>query len=187
MNRASVGSWARVEPGAGELIGGLIRLAETRELEQHVLAELRVLLEEAFAGDFSEHDWQHALGGTHALAYEDDELVGHGSVVPRQLVHDGRPLRTGYVEGMAVRPDRRRRGHGAAVMSALEDVIRARYEVGALAATDEAVPFYRGRGWIRWTGPTDPDGEGAVYMLAAAEDVNPAGMLVADWREGELW
>jgi aminoglycoside 2'-N-acetyltransferase I len=166
---------------------GLVRMAETSALDQRVLGELRALLEDAFAGDFSDHDWQHALDGTHALAYEDGELVGHGSVVPRELVHDGRRLRTGYIEAMAVRADRRRRGHGAAVMTALEGMIRARYELGALAATDEAIGFYAGRGWIQWQGPTEPDGAGAVYVLAAAAGVDPAGTLAADWREGDAW
>src|SRR5436305_1008992 len=110
------GTWEPNEPrkrrvsGRGrqaKLMDGLMRMAETSALDQHVLGELRALLEEAFAGEFSDHDWQHAVGGTHALAYEDGELVGHGSVVPRELVHDGRPLRTGYVEAMAVRADRR--------------------------------------------------------------------------------
>src|SRR3712207_8893328 len=44
----------------------------------------------------------------------------------------------GYVEGVAVRPDRRGRGHAAAVMSALERVVRSAYELGALGTTDEA-------------------------------------------------
>jgi aminoglycoside 2'-N-acetyltransferase I len=36
-----------------------------------------------------------------------DELVGHGAVVMRRLLHDAQALRTGYVEGVAVRADRR--------------------------------------------------------------------------------
>ena len=40
----------------------------------------------------------------------------------RRLLHDGQALR--YVEAVAVRLDRRRRGHGDVVMEALECVIR---------------------------------------------------------------
>ena len=42
----------------------------------------------------------------------------------RRLLHDGQALRNGYVEAVAVRLDRRRRGHGDVVMEALECVIR---------------------------------------------------------------
>lgn len=40
----------------------------------------------------------------------------------RRLLHDGRALRTGYVEGIAIRADRCRRGHSAVIMAALERV-----------------------------------------------------------------
>ena len=60
----------------------------------------------------------------HALVWEDGELVGHAALVQRRLLHGGRALRAGYVEGVGVRPDRQRRGHGAALMAALERVLR---------------------------------------------------------------
>jgi aminoglycoside 2'-N-acetyltransferase I len=164
-----------------------IRVAHTAELDAALLAAVRQLLEDAFAGDFSEHDWQHALGGVHALAYADGSLVGHGSVVERTLTYDGRPLRTGYVEGMAVRADRRREGHGAAIMDALEHVIRDRFELGALASTEQALPFYAARGWVRWRGHTVPDGEAAVHVLPTSVAIDPAGELACDLRAGDLW
>jgi hypothetical protein len=34
-----------------------------------------------------------------------------------------------------------------AMMDALERVIRGAYDLGALGATDEAIPSYEGRGW----------------------------------------
>jgi hypothetical protein len=30
-------------------------------------------------------DWEHALGGIHALAYEDGVLIGHASVIQPRL------------------------------------------------------------------------------------------------------
>ena len=48
----------------------------------------------------TDQDWEHALGGVHAVAWLDGEVVGHASVVQRRLLHDGRALRTGYVEGV---------------------------------------------------------------------------------------
>jgi aminoglycoside 2'-N-acetyltransferase I len=163
-----------------------IRVAATAELDTDTLAAIRALLEDVFAGDFTEHDWHHCLGGVHALAYDGDRLVGHGSLVERRLSCDGQELRTGYVEGLGVLAAVRGRGFGAAVMRPLEERIRDGCALGALGATDEAVPFYERRGWVKWTGPTDPDGEGAVYVLPV-EPIDLTGTLVADWREGDVW
>jgi GNAT superfamily N-acetyltransferase len=107
-----------------------------------------------FEGDLSAEDWEHALGGIHALVWDGEELIGHASVVQRRLLHGGRALRAGYVEGVGVRADRRGRGHGAGLMAALERVIAGAYDLGALGATDAAADFYVARGWRRWTGPT---------------------------------
>jgi aminoglycoside 2'-N-acetyltransferase I len=102
----------------------------------------------------TDHDWEHALGGVHALVWEGADLMGHASVIQRRLLHGGRALRTGYVEGVGVRADRRGRGHGAAMMDALETVVRGAYELGALGATGEAAAFYAARGWMLWRGPS---------------------------------
>jgi aminoglycoside 2'-N-acetyltransferase I len=133
----------------------------------------------------------------HALAWEDGELVGHASVIQRRLLHGGRALRAGYVEGVGVRPDRQRRGHGAALMMALDPIVRGGYELGALGATDEAVPLYASHGWRRWKGRLSaltprgvehtPDEEGAVYVLEVAFPLDLAGELTCDWRDGDVW
>lgn len=49
------------------------------------------LLDEAFPDDeaYTDEDHEHALGGVHALVWEGPELIGHGSVVMRRLLHDG--------------------------------------------------------------------------------------------------
>jgi len=59
------------------------------------LGAARALLEEVFRGNLSDDDWEHALGGVHALVWEDGELVGHAALVQRRLLHGGRALRTG--------------------------------------------------------------------------------------------
>jgi aminoglycoside 2'-N-acetyltransferase I len=145
----------------------------------------------------TEHDWEHSLGGVHAIAWEGDDLVGHAAVIQRRLLHGGRALRTGYVEGMAVRGDRRRRGHAAAMMEALERVVRGAYELGALGATDEGARFYAGRGWKQWQGPTSAltpagvvrtaDDDGAVYVMPGAAALDLTAGLTCDWREGDAW
>jgi aminoglycoside 2'-N-acetyltransferase I len=174
-----------------------LRLAHTADLDPATLAELRMLLENVFAGDFDEHDWEHALGGIHAIAREGPEVVGHASVVQRRLLYGGRALRAGYVEGVGVRADRRRRGYGRALMSALDRVILGGYDLGALGTTDDAVALYESLGWHRWLGPTaalTPDGivrtadeDGAVYVRPAAVRLDPSAELTCDWRDGSLW
>ena len=130
-----------------------IRTAHTAELEGVTLDAARALLDAVF-DDMTDEDWEHGLGGMHALAWEGTELVGHASLIQRRLLHQGRALRTGYVEAVAVRADQRRRGHGAAIMDALERVARRAYDLAALASTEEAMPFYSARGWDLWRGPT---------------------------------
>jgi aminoglycoside 2'-N-acetyltransferase I len=166
-------------------------------LNAATLRAARTLLESVFEGDWSDHDWEHALGGVHALVWEDDELIGHASVVQRRLLHGGRALRAGYVEGVAVRADRRRRGHAALLMDELERVVRGAYDIGALSATDAAVPLYAGRGWQVWRGPLlalTPDGvvrtpadDGSVYVLPGDVDLDLGAELACDWRDGDLW
>jgi len=155
------------------------------------------MLDEAFEGQIDEHDWDHALGGMHALVWEDGEPVAHGALVQRRLLHAGRALRAGYVEGVGVRADRRRRGHAAAVMEALERVLRGAYDVGALSATDNGAKLYAGRGWQRWRGPTSaltPDGvartaddDGGIFVLPLDVPLDLAGELTCDWRDGDVW
>jgi aminoglycoside 2'-N-acetyltransferase I len=174
-----------------------VRTAHTADLSPAELAAIRLLLDEAFAGEVTNDDYEHVLGGVHVLVWEDRELIGHGSVVMRRLLHDGRALRTGYVEGVAARSDRRRRGHGAAVMAALERVIRGAYELGALAASEQATDFYAARGWQRWAGTASvitprgvertPEDEGGIYVLPVTAQLSSSGDLACDWRDGDVW
>lgn len=175
----------------------MIELVHTSAAGPAALRAAYHLLENVFEGDFSADDWEHSLGGLHAFAWEGETLVGHGSVVQRRLVHNGRALRCGYVEGVGVRADRRRRGHGGAVMAALESVIRSAYDLGALGTTDAGEPFYRARGWLRWAGPLaaltpdgprdTPDDEGAVYVFPGVVPLDLSQPLTCDWRDGDLW
>lgn len=173
-----------------------VRTAHTGELDLGTLAAARALLGASFP-DLTEHDWDHSLGGLHALAWESGELVGHAALVQRRLIHGGRALRAGYVEGAAVRADRRERGYGAALMTALEPFVRRAYDLGALSATDEAADFYAGRGWRLWQGPSSaltpdgvrrtPDDDGGIFVLPCGAALDLAGALTCDWRDGDLW
>ncbi|MGW2250869.1 GNAT family N-acetyltransferase [Kitasatospora sp. NPDC001660] len=172
--------------------------ARTAELDGSALGGARALLFDVFGADMTEADWQHAQGGVHALLREDGVLIGHAAVVPRVFRHDGRELRAGYVEGVAVRADRQGRGHGTVLMGSIAGLIQGAYDLGALSASDAAVEFYEHRGWQRWHGllsaatprggerPT-PDDEGGVYVLPGTAPLDLSGPLTCDWRSGDLW
>ena len=176
----------------------MLRVAHTSELEPELLEAIRAMLVEVFEGGFDEHDWEHALGGIHAIALTDDgEPVGHASVVQRRLLHGGRALRAGYVEGVGVRREERRRGHASALMDAIVRVIRGAYDVGALGASDAAIPLYTARGWLPWQGETyalgpegrvrTPEDDDSLYVLELSRPLDRAGEIACDWREGAVW
>ncbi|MGH2870411.1 MAG: GNAT family N-acetyltransferase [Solirubrobacteraceae bacterium] len=174
-----------------------LQVAHTADLDPSILAAARNLLYGVFGDEMTDHDWEHVLGGVHAIVWEAGELVGHGSVVPRQLLHGGRALHTGYVEGVAVRADRRRRGLGATVMEALERVVRQAYELGALGATEAGAEFYAARGWELWRGATwaltptgrirTEDEDDCVFVLPVSAALELSGELTCDWRDGDSW
>ncbi|GAB2984886.1 GNAT family N-acetyltransferase [Saccharothrix stipae] len=173
-----------------------VSVLHTWQVPGTTLTAARKLLDEAFDGDFGDEDWEHSLGGVHAFVWDGDELIGHGAVVQRRLLHAGRALRAGYVEGVAVRADRRREGVGGVVMAALEDVVRGAYPLGALSASEDALAFYAARGWQRWRGRTfalTPGGverteeeDDAIFVLPVVP-LDLAGDLTCDWRDGDVW
>jgi GNAT superfamily N-acetyltransferase len=101
-----------------------LHIAHTADLGADQKTAIRSLVDAVFDG-VSDDTFGNALGGVHAMVLSGGELIGHGSVVQRRMLHVGRTLRTGYVEGVAVRADRRRQGHGVQLMEALERVVRS--------------------------------------------------------------
>ncbi len=176
--------------------GVRVEVVHTGLLDAAVLAQARGLLDAVFAGELADDDWEHCLGGLHALAWRDDELVGHAALVQRRLLLGGQALRTGYVEGVAVRSDARRRGIGGAVMAPLEQVAGRAYALTALATSDEGACFYAARGWVPWQGPTwaltpdgavrTPDDDDCVLVLPAP-GLDRTAALTCDVREGDPW
>ena len=174
-----------------------LQVAHTADLDPATLEAAHALLDEVFEGGFEEDDWEHALGGVHALVWEGDELIAHASVVQRRLVHEGRALRTGYVEGVGVLAGRRGQGHAAAAMAPLERIIARAYHLGALGASDMGAGFYAARGWQQWQGKTyaftpggivrTEDEDGGIYVLPGSVPLDLSGDLTCDWREGDVW
>ena len=162
------------------------------------LEDVRELLGCAFGGELSEDDWVHALGGVHLVAMHAGALVGHVAVVERELSQGTRTWRTGYVEALGVHPSRRRRGTGSRLMARAEALITERYELGALAASEDGSPLYQRRGWLPWRGETwarTLDGvvrteaeDDCVFILpVSATCPDRRGSIVCDWRQGDPW
>lgn len=177
---------------------GTPRTAHTADLTPAELSAIRALLDDAFDGDFSDEDFEHGLGGMHALVQDDaGRIAAHGSVIMRRVRYRDRWLRVGYVEAVAVRAEARRAGLGGRVMAELERVIDRAYDAGMLSASDEGAALYAARGWEVWRGRVCalgpkgvvhlPDEEGTTFIRPAlAGALDPAYELVFDWRDGDV-
>ena len=109
----------------------------------------------------------------------------------------GQPLRTGYVEAVAVAPAYQATGLGSRLMDAVNAHIRERFELGALGTGRHG--FYERLGWRTWTGPSSvraPGGEQATpeddgYIMVLATPASPpldlAAPISCDWRPGDVW
>jgi aminoglycoside 2'-N-acetyltransferase I len=175
-----------------------VRVCATDRLEARARTAIRALLDAAFAGDFSDDDWAHALGGTHAFVESDGAVVAHAAVVPRVLDAGTQRVRAGYVEAVAVLPARRGAGLGTAVMRALGEIVARQFELGALSTGEWR--FYERFGWERWRGPTwvrhphgrlerSPDDDDSLMILRtpASPPIDLFAPLTCDARSGDAW
>jgi aminoglycoside 2'-N-acetyltransferase I len=176
------------------------RLVHTSDLDGETREDARRMLLDAFADgevDFTDADWEHALGGMHALICVRGALVAHGAVVQRRMIHQGAALRCGYLEAVAVREDWRGQGLAMAVMDALEQVLRGAYQLGALSSSEAGRHIYASRGWLPWQGPTSvlapsgvaptPDDDDAVFVLPLDAELDTGGEITCDYRDGDPW
>ncbi|MGH3564418.1 MAG: GNAT family N-acetyltransferase [Mycobacterium sp.] len=173
------------------------RLVHTADLDSETRHGAHQMVVEAFGGEFTDTDWQHALGGMHALVWRHGALIAHGAVVQRHLLYRGRSLRCGYVEAVAVREDWRGQGLATAVLDACEQLIRGAYQLGALSSADISRRLYTSRGWLPWRGPTSvlaptgtvrtPDDDGTVFVLPVDIELDTTADLTCDWRDGDVW
>jgi aminoglycoside 2'-N-acetyltransferase I len=180
-----------------------IRQSGSEALRSDEVDRLRAIMVDAFGDDpegrFTDDDWEHALGGRHFLVEDDGTIVGHASVVPRELHVGGRPLRTGYVEAVAIDPARHGQGLGSRLMTDVNGYVISHFELGALGTERRA--FYERLGWQTWRGPTSvrttegerptPDEDG--YILVLQTPTTPMALmdltlpLSCDWRPGDVW
>lgn len=176
----------------------VVTLTPTGALSAAELRAVRHLLDLAYRGEFSDADWHHALGGTHALIRQGEEVLAHGSLVPRRLWVGRRPTRVGYVEAIAVLPRMHGQGLGGKIMKALAGVIERDFEMGALATGEP--DFYHRFGWVGWQGPTfvrhadgrkkrsrDADGGIMVLRTSRTPPLELTRSLTCDARPGDAW
>jgi aminoglycoside 2'-N-acetyltransferase I len=173
------------------------RLVHTADLDSETRQSIHQMVTDAFVDNFTETDWEHALGGMHALIWRHGAIIAHAAVVQRRLIYRDNALRCGYVEGVAVREDWRGQGLAIALLDAVEQVMRGAYQLGALSSSPRARRLYMSRGWLPWRGPTSvlaptgptrtPDDDGTVFVLPVGISLDTSADLMCDWREGDVW
>jgi aminoglycoside 2'-N-acetyltransferase I len=173
------------------------RLVHTADLESDARQRAHDMVSDAFGGQFTDTDWEHALGGMHALIWHRGAIIAHGAVTQRRLLYCGVALRCGYVEAVAVREDWRGQGLAIAILDACEQVIRGGYQLGALCSSDRGRRLYTLRGWLPWRGPTSvlgptgptrtPDDDGSVFVFPLETNLDATAGLACDWRDGDVW
>lgn len=176
----------------------VVRRLASDELRKEEVAVLRDLFGAAWgAGEFTDEDWDHSLGGLHFILEEGGAMVAHASVVERELHAGGHRLATGYVEAVATWPIHQRRGYGSALLREVTDHIDQTYQLGAL---DTGTPaFYERLGWVAWRGPTfarteagllrTPEGDGNVLvrLTPMSPNLDLSAPISCDWRTGDVW
>ena len=145
-----------------------VRVIPSAEAPASLLVDIRRLLVDAFAGGFSDDDWQHALGGHHVVVVEGGSVVAHAALVPRAIDVADRRFAAGYVEAVATAPARQGQGLGSLAMAELTTMIRDRFELGALSTDRHS--FYGQHGWERWRGPSFVRSGAAVTRTTEEDD-----------------
>jgi aminoglycoside 2'-N-acetyltransferase I len=173
------------------------RCFTTGAASDDVLGRIRELIDRAFAGDFTDDDWAHTLGGWHVVIARDQAIVAHAAAIPRFLQVDHLYFLAGYVEGVATSPSEQRRGLGSEVMRRLSQFLQTHFEIGALSTGSHA--FFERLGWERWSGPTfvsrggefvrtEEDDDGLMVLrFGPSEKVALDATICCDDRPGDAW
>jgi hypothetical protein len=70
-------------------------LVHTADLDNETREGARRMVIDAFGGEFTDADWEHSLGGMHALICYHGALIGHAAAVQRRLLYGDTALRCG--------------------------------------------------------------------------------------------
>ena len=165
-------------------------------LDASTRAGIRDMLNSAFEADFSDADADHAAGGIRVLATDGDTIIGHAALVGRQMQVNGVTVTVGYVEGVAVHPDRQGQGYGSVLMRMIDEQALKTYALTMLSTGVQE--FYEKLGWVRFLGKSfvsengqmvrTADEDAGLMVLAENPSWNVAGcQIVCDWRTGDVW
>jgi aminoglycoside 2'-N-acetyltransferase I len=178
----------------------VVRRRASDELSSKEVVELRELFTAAWGEneeEFTDEDWDHAVGGLHFILEREGVMVAHASVVQRELHTSGHRLPTGYVEAVATRPTHQGGGYGSAVMREVTSHIDQTFPLGALDSSRRT--FYERLGWRVWNGPTfvrtdsgvlrtsDEDGLVLVRLTPTSPELDLSAPISCDWRPGDVW
>lgn len=167
-------------------------------IDTNTRAALRQLWDVAYGDRFSDDDTDHAYGGVHVMAMDDDRVIAHASAIPRRIQFgDGAWQTIAYVEAVAVHPDFQHQGIGAELMRRLQDEMAKRWIV-AMLSTGRATSFYEALGWQRWVGtsytqtadgPVEDGEHGGLMVLRFGGALEPDARLTVtcEDRAGDAW
>ena len=175
-----------------------LRVARSGELTASDWDALTALCQLAFNESW-DGAWDSIGPGIHVIASEGQGPIAHAAVVDRPLYVGADTLPTGYVEAVAVLPDRQGTGLGTLVMTEINRLLDATYQLGALSTGRHG--FYERLGWLRWRGPSWVRHSDGRRERSADEDdgimVRPTpstpapldlqGPIEVDWRPGDVW
>ncbi|WP_272665749.1 GNAT family N-acetyltransferase [Providencia sp. PROV174] len=169
----------------------------TSQLSTENREALYSMLYQSFEQDFTHDDFEHALGGMHVLAYDQQQIIGHVAIIQRHMAIGNTPITVGYVEAMAVLENYRRQGIGKQLMVATNQIITDCYQLGLLSASDEGFHIYQSVGWQVWNGPLyelnqghyihSVDEEGGVMGWSKNNLIDFSQPLYCDFRSGDQW
>jgi aminoglycoside 2'-N-acetyltransferase I len=167
------------------------------DMTSEPLAQVRSFVFDAFAGRFSEEDWEHAAGGWRVILFEDDVAISHAAVVLRTLRIGEREFRAGYVEAVATLTRAQHQGHGSTVLRRVTSLVRSHFELGALCTGRR--DFYEPFGWETMRGPSyvqdgevlvrTPDEDDCLMVLrfGPSAGVDLTAAIVCEARNGDDW
>ena len=176
-----------------------LRVLPSAALSDAEWAELTALCVAAFEEPWDGY-WESVGPGRHVIARDAAGAIqAHAAIVHRILYPGALVVPAGYVEAVAVLPDRQRGGVGTEVMKVIDSLIDDEYQLGALGTGSQA--FYERLGWEAWRGPTwirnrdgslersaSEDGGIMVYRTATTpRELDLDAPIAVDWRPGEVW
>ena len=174
-----------------------LSLSDFESRTQH--AQIRALLDSAFEGDFSDGDWQNSCGGWRILGFQGGRIVAHAALIGRSMLIDGQWAEVGYVEAIAVDPERQGQGIGVRMMQALNELANAEFELSMLSTGEQE--FYAKTGWMRFAGQSfvakdaftwdsqrsaDED-HSLMFLTRPAESTAGPLQVVCQPRAGDAW